>query len=209
MKIFFLSCLILLAVTGSGLAQVPPPSIEGSVRDLDGNPVSGATVYTYDGTRMSGRFIRITTLSNLTGGFAFTNLPPGSYGVHAYKETDGYADTFFVFFTMNKNASRNVQVHDGHTATVALKLGPKFARLKVLIRDEPGSPVAGRLSFRKLHDPRATYSLSVNADSELLVPPVAFSFEVSADGYQSWQSRTLIPRSGETIKMTVHLTRSP
>jgi len=210
MKTLLFSCFILLAVAGSVPAHDQQGVIEGSVRDLRGNPISGATVYAYNTARMTGRFIRLTTESQPDGSFVLHDVQPGSYRVHAYKETDGYADTFFAFFgTNNQNASKSVEVSAGRTTMVALALGPKYARLKVSIRNELGSPVGGELSFRKVDDREPSYSEGVNAESELLVPPVPFRFEVLVNGYKPWRSELLKPRSGETIKMTVRLSRSP
>jgi hypothetical protein len=210
MKIFILCSVILLASAGSVPAYGQQAEIEGSVRDLQGTPISGATVYAYNTARMTGRFIRLTTSSQSDGKFVIHDVAPGSYRVHAYKETDGYADTFFAFFgTNNKNAWRGVEVSKGHTTVVALVLGPKYGKLKVSIRNERDSPISGELSFRKVDDPASAYNLGVNADSEVLVPPVPFRFEVSAEGFRRWQSEILRPRPGETLKVTVHLTRSP
>ena len=209
MKSFVLSWFILLAGAGSTLAQESLGAIKGSVRDLRGNPVGGATVYAYDTARMAGGFIRLTTVSGSDGKFVLRRVPPGSYGVHAYKESEGYPDTFFAFFgTSNKKAWRTLHVLPAATVNVVLELGPKYARLKVSIRNELGVPVSGGLSFRKTGDSTPSYSVGVNGESELLVPPVAFRFEVSANGYQTWQSKLLNLRSGETLEVTVRLIRS-
>jgi hypothetical protein len=208
MKTVILSWFILLA--GSVVAYGQQAAIDGSVQDLRGNPISGATVYAYNTARMTGLFIRLETTSQSDGRFVLHEVAPGSYRVHAYKESDGYADTFFAFFgTNNKNAWKAVEVYAGRTTMVALTLGPKYASLKVSIRNEEGHPVGGEVSFRKGDDRGPAYSVGVDADSELLVPAVPFRFEVAAEGYRPWQSGLLRPRSGATVKVTVRLTRSP
>lgn len=210
MKRFVVSCFILLAAAGSVLAQEQLAAIEGSIRDLRGSPISGATVYAYDSAHMGGRLIRVTTISLSNGKFVLDNLTPGSYSVHAYKKDEGYPDTFFAFFVANnKNAWKNAEVSEAHTAVVDLVLGPKCAKLRLSITNEAGISVSGGLSFTNDGDREPGYSTAVSDTSEVLVPAVPFRFEVSAVGYKAWRSGLLKQRSGETIKMTVRLSRSP
>jgi hypothetical protein len=198
--------LLLLALPSH---QQQPATIQGSIRNLQGHPISGATVYAYDSAHLTGRFVRLTTLSESDGSFVIHNVPPGNYAVHAFKESDGYADTFWWFFrTNNTNAWKTVQVSAGRTSFVALALGPKYARLNVSIRNERGQPVGGGLSFRRVDDRDPTYRVGVNADSERLVPPVSFSFDVQAPGYQTWHSPILSPKPEESLTIVVRLTRS-
>lgn len=209
MKNVFFACLLSLLSFGVNCAQQPIGKIEGSVRDLDGHPMVSATVYAYDTAKVTGRFVRLTTISDSNGAFVLANLPPGNYRVHAYKEADGYADTFFLFFKPNSNrAWRNVQVHGPAPVKVVLELGPKCASLKISIRDERGNPIGGGLTFTRLDYSKAVYSVGVNAESRILVPPVPLRFEVSAKGYESWESRILTLRPGDTAEFTVRLTRS-
>jgi hypothetical protein len=158
---------------------------------------------------MGGRLIRVTTISLPDGKFVLHNLAPGSYSVHAYKKDEGYPDTFFAFFVANnKNAWKDAEVSEARTAVVDLVLGPKCAKLKLSITNEAGSSINAGISFSKAGDRESAYRTGVSEDSEILVPPVPFRFEVSAVGYKPWQSDLLKPRSGETIKMTVRLSRT-
>jgi len=137
------------------------------------------------------------------------NLPAAEYRFHAYKLSEGYPDTFFAFFANNnKNASKTVSVTAGRTITVHLALGPKCAKLRVIIRNEYGIPVDGGLSFTRAGEETSEYSIGVKADSEFLVPLVPFEVEVTANNYETWKSSILTPRSEETIKLNVRLTPS-
>jgi Carboxypeptidase regulatory-like domain len=206
MKRFLIALYISLAAAGSVTAQEWVGTIEGSVRDLQGKPIEGATVYAYDTAHMSGRFERHTTVSHRSGAFSLPNLPAGEYRIHAYKPSEGYADTFFLFFTTeNKKAWKTVRVSGGRTAVANLSVGPKYAKLKISIRNQFGVPLGGGLSFRKMGAPSASYSIGVNADSELLVPPQAFEVEVITTDYEPWKSQVLNPRPEETINLTVRL----
>jgi protocatechuate 3,4-dioxygenase beta subunit len=74
MKRFVVSCFILLASAGSVLAHEQLAAIEGTVRDLRGNPIAGATVYAYDTAHTMGRFIRLETISQSDGKFVCNYL---------------------------------------------------------------------------------------------------------------------------------------
>ena len=203
----FLTWFILLGGAISVPATNGSGTIEVSVRDLSGSPVAGATVYIFQTEHMTGRVPRFKADS--AGKFILRNMPPGSYEIHAYKESEGYPDTFFAFFsTDNKKAWRVVHVYADRTTNVVLELGPKYARLKLSIRNESGSVIGASLTFKRVDDPENIFTTAVNGESSLLVPPVPFRFEVAAKGYQVWQSKVLRPRSDETLNLTIQLIRS-
>jgi hypothetical protein len=132
-------------------------------------------------------------------------LVPGSYEIHAYKETEGYPDTFFAFFaTSNKKAWQVVNVIADRTTRVILELGPKYAKLNLTVKTEQGDRVRASVNFSR---PDQTHPLATGG-GELLVPPVPFLFEVVADGYQVWKSRILKPPPNETLEVMVRLIRS-
>lgn len=205
-KTLFLAALVFFGAAHSAPALAA--TVEGSVRDLKGQPLVGATVYSRNMERSSGGSHRISTVTDYEGKFVLRDLSTGSYEIHAYKESEGYADTFFAFYGINNKAFRVVYVNGRSTINVVLTLGPKCARLKVSIRNEEGKPLGGGLTFVRVNAPGAPYSLGANADSELLVPPVPFRFEVSATGYQPWKSGIMKLHPGETTGVTVHVKRS-
>jgi carboxypeptidase family protein len=207
MRIVFLIALLSFTGLEAGHAQPSLGVIEGSVWNLSGKPISGATVYAYNTDRMTGNFRRFTTVTNSHGAFALGDLPPGNYRVHAYKEADGYGDTFFYFFTTNnKSAWKNVQVTSGPAQNVKLELGPKCARLEISIKNGSEQPIKGGLSFwRAGQTGSPSYSTSVEPETSMLVPPVPFRFDVEAKGYETWHSRTFSPRSGEILKLAIQL----
>ena len=206
MKTLLLILVLLFVIAASAAADNGTGTIEGSVQDLFGRPVAEATVYALNTKVTTNRIIQFTTDSD--GGFVLSNLPPGTYEVHAYKESEGYPDTYFSFFaTSNKRAWRMVQVSSQRKAKVVLELGPKYARLEIVIKDELNRPAAGSLIFTRLDDAKRPYKIgsSVSGETHVLVPPVAFRLEVAADGYALWQSDVLRPRSDESVPVTVRL----
>jgi hypothetical protein len=211
-------------------SQQPKPqnntgAIEGFVSDLNGRPIADAIVYAYPPTNFRQEF---ATRTDANGQFVLKNLPPNNFVVHAYKESEGYADTFFSFFaTYNKRAWQRANVEAGGVSHVDLTLGPKCAILKISIRDERGNPVesGGSLTFTRDDDPERPYGTGVRADEDVLVPPVSFRLAVSQgyqaktdaqEEYEEWHYEkiengrkvfSLHPESGETVTVNVVLKR--
>jgi len=208
MKTRVLASFLFLTTLAFGRAYGQEAAIVGSVHDLDGKPISRAVVYAYNTAHATGRFVRLSTLTGSDGGFRIKNLSPGSYRVHAYKESDGYPDTFYAFFTANRNAWKSVEVYANRMARVDLELGPKGAKLNISIRDDAGNMVAGSVSFQKLTDRQPSYSESVDPDSQIIVPPIQFRVKVTAPNYSTFESELLKPKSGERLKLNIRLTRS-
>src|SRR6267143_64476 len=199
MKIVFLSLVILVILVAAFCSTAAAggygtPDI--SVRDLSGKPIGEATVYAIYSERVGSRIPRFR--SDSAGKLVLRGLPPGSYEVYAFKESEGYADTFFAFFaTYNKKAWQVVQVYGGRTTNVVLELGPKCATLKLVVRNEQGAAVGGTLIFTRPDQPHP-YQQGISGDTSVLVPPVAFRFKIEAEGYEVWQSKVLRPRPDET-----------
>jgi hypothetical protein len=205
MKTILLSLIILLDLSPVR-TQVGDGSIEGVIRDLSGAAVAKASVYAYDYYNFRKR---INTTADSDGRFVFRDVPSGTYIVHAYKENEGYPDTFFSFFDAgNHKAWRRVEVEAEQTTNANLELGPKYAVLKLSIKDEQGNSISGSLTFTRVDDPKRPYGVGVTPNAELLVPPVPFRFQIEAKGYQIWQSKIIRPRSGETVSVTARLKRS-
>lgn len=188
-------------------AQNAVGSIGGVVRDLNGAPVVEASVYAVDVKNFRSRF---NADADSNGRFVSRDVPPGAYSVHAHKESEGYPDTFFSFFSVgNKRAWRQVEVEVGRASEgLVLELGPKYAVLELSIEDEEGNSVGGSLTFTRVDDPKRTYMVGSAPEMKLLVPPVAFRFQISAKDYYTWRSKLLKPRSGERISVKASLKRS-
>lgn len=203
MKAVILTLLILFGLT-SVSAQTEAGTIEGVVQTLKGIPIADASVYAIDLNNIRKRF-KTTTTSD--GTFVIRGVPPSDYSVHAYKESEGYADTFYAFFGMNKEAWRRIDVQAGSVNSLVLKLS-KYATLKLSIEDEQGNPVGGSLTFRRVDAPEMPYMAGVSPNMDILVPPVPFRFEIEAEGYEIWHSPLIKPRPGQKVPVRARLKRS-
>jgi hypothetical protein len=206
MKALLISLLLLIAVVTSTQAQEGLGSIEGIVHELDGKPITKATVYGY---RVDNVRHRITTTTDSTGKFIFKGVPPGGYNIHAYKESEGYADTMFSFFANgNKKAWRPVTVHANQKMKdINLTLGPKYAVLKISIRDQYDKPSGASLTFIRMDDPKRPYQRGGDLSGELsmLVPAVPFRVRAERAGYKPWNSDLIRPQPGQTVSISALL----
>jgi len=194
-------------------------SVQGVVLDEGGNPVSGATVYAEDMRRP------IFASSDATGTYTLPDVPVGVAYVFAFKESDGYPNEFWAFYTTNNDHSMlKIEVKPGQVTTGAnFHLGPKAAYLKVDATDEKGLPVEVSYKLERDDQPMPL-NTSVPTDPRIvgggfingvmLVPPVLFRLTVLADGYEpwhyggaNWQGRVglITLKSGKTLKLSVRL----
>lgn len=208
MRAPLLSLLLLIAVAASAQAQQGLGSVEGFVRDQAGKPIAKANVYGY---QLENVRHRITTTTDTNGKFVFQGVAPGGYNIHAYKESDGYADTMFSFFLNgNKKAWRGVVVQANRKIKdVNLTLGPKYAVLKISVRDQDGKPSGASLVFTRLDDPKRPYQRGGDLDGELtmLVPAVRFRVRAERAGYKTWQSDVISPQPGQSLTINALLIR--
>ena len=206
MKELLINLLLLIAVVPVAQAQQRFGSIEGFVRDLGGKPITNATVYGY---QLDNVHNRITTTSDQSGKFILKGVQPGAYNIHAYKESEGYADTMFSFFANgNKRAWRSVSVlANQKSKDINLTLGPKYAVLKISVRDQYGNPSEASLIFTRLDDPKRPYQRGGDLSGELtmLVPGVPFRVRAERAGYKPWDSDLIRPQPGQTVSISALL----
>ncbi len=180
-------------------------TIEGLVRDLQGNPVPQATLRAFD-SRIRPRCFEIMTDSN--GKFAFRNFPPNTYTIYAFKESAGFPYSFFFFFATSGKERQTVTIAAGQTARdVVLELDPKHPTLRVTILNEQGKTNQASLQFIRRDHPNLPYSRSAaeTGDSYLVPPNIPFRVVVQADGYAPWSSEWMTVKSDETPSITARL----
>ncbi len=164
-----------------------PGSILGTVVDERGSPVVQAQVSVdpIDG-RVRGTPVRMVE-TDKDGHFIMNNLDLVSYKIFVSKESAGYPDTAFAFYSNNAFPTVNLTA-SMPTVTVALKVGPSAGLILGSVSNAAdGAPVLATFLLRKASDPDDWISMSQKSDYRVLVPPsVEVSVEVSAPGYKTW-----------------------
>jgi hypothetical protein len=196
-------------------AQGPPApafgAVQGVVIDQKGKPVVDASVYC---TPCAHPPTRPSTTSDSQGRFLLEGVSPGpEVFLSAFKESDGYPYNFFAFFSTSGAENPKVKVEAGKTTSgVSIQL-TKAATLDLEITDHLGATIHADdlgLAFTRVDHPE--YGLfregAGSPHFSMLVPAAPFRFTVEAKGYGPWASDFLNPKSGEVIKLTVHLDRN-
>jgi hypothetical protein len=200
-----------LAVT-RGPAASASGAVEGVVVDYETRkPIVDARVYCLPTEQLR---VRPSTTSDSQGKFLLEGVTPSpEVFLIAFKERDGYADSFFAFFKISGREHPNVKVEPGKTTSGVLIQLTKGALLDLEITDQFGAPINADdlgLAFTRVDHPE--YGLfrrgAGSPRYSTLVPPVPFRFTVEAKSYRPWSSGLLSPKSGEIIKLIVHLDRN-
>lgn len=162
-------------------------SIEGVVLDDQSKPIAGAEVYALSQEEM--RHPDAITTTDSRGKFTLQGLSPGGFYIYAYKESDGYPNGFLRFLTTPNSQSPVVaKVEAGQETTgVTMRLGARFAHLKLNVTDEKGKVIPARLVFTREDQPGDYITgTDIKGQASMLVPPMPFRLKVIADGYEEW-----------------------
>lgn len=189
--------------------------IRGSVVDDKGMPVAAARVSVdpLNGVPRSDLVREVETDKN--GHFAMDNLELGSYKVFAMKESSGYPNTAFAFYS-NQIFPTATLTAGIPTVDLILKIGPPAGVVGGLVTGgTTNSPVDAAFLLRRSADPNNWISLSQRAKYRVLVPPSTdVSFEVSAPGYKTYyyagpsdslKRPPLRLESGQEIRLDIQL----
>jgi hypothetical protein len=104
-----------------------------------------------------------------------------------YKESEGYSQSLFAFFTRPGMNFPTITLKSGEAISGAvINLGVKAARINLEIKSEDGKPLDAALSFARPDMQYGAYSIGVNSKKSLMVPPVPFGLTVEANGYKPW-----------------------
>jgi hypothetical protein len=174
----------------------------------DGQPISGASVYAVKSDFTTGRLPVFPT--NDRGEFTIPNLTPGTYKVSAAKEDDGYPPTDYEFYASNGVNALRIAVYEGQTTSqVVVNLGPKAAKLVGKVIDAATDKLVKdvQIIVRRTDNPDNSFTIvpDVNGKIEVLVPPVPFTVEVSAPGYEKRHLASLQLSSGEIKRLDITL----
>jgi hypothetical protein len=134
-----LICAALLFITGVTAGSA---TVEGVVSDSFGHPIAETKVNIANPYGAGEGVIRyVTTDSN--GRFSMNNVKAGKYNVYAQKPSIGYGDPEFVFYSVGRPPSPQVDIKAGDkSVNVIVNLGEPGGILKASVVDEEtGEPV--------------------------------------------------------------------
>lgn len=169
--------------------------ISGRVLDPEGNPVAGAEVMAFGDKYHIGKIPSAVT--NEHGEFVIEGVRPGGYDISASKEEEGYGDTRSGLYSADAFRNPRAVVSLGQEVSdVVVQLGPKCTRLVVHVSDRQMGKKLGagpNMQIKLRRDDRPGVSVATgtdeNGDFSILIPPAAYSLEISIPGYKKQQYR--------------------
>lgn len=188
--------------------------LEGIVVTQEGLPVSDAIVYIFTLGRSP------TTRTDQTGHFSFSGLSVGDHNLIAYKESDGYPNLAWSFYseTYGRKGAQIVRITSSQAETrTTIRLGPKAARLLISTIDtESKQPIKdASITMNYKAAPKTLLRSGSNRPDgfDVLIPPeVPVEIAISAPGYQTFhfeqRGQDFIKlSSGSEKRLTVELHR--
>jgi hypothetical protein len=199
----------------SSCAAQQPGAIRGAVVDEKGMSVAAALVSVdpLDGVPRSDLVREVET--DQRGHFSMDNLELGSYKVFAMKESSGYPNTAFAFYSNHVFLTATLTA-DIPTVDLTLRVGPPAVIITGLVTDAAtNKPLDAAFLLRRTAAPDNWISLSQTAKYRVLVPPLTdVSFEVSAPGYKTYyyggasdplRRPPVLLESGQELKLDIQL----
>ncbi|RXH58431.1 carboxypeptidase regulatory-like domain-containing protein [Granulicella sibirica] len=171
-------------------------AIQGTVRGSDTNhtPLPGITVYLHMGAQT------VSTLSNSSGAYSFTDVPGGAYTLQAYDPASNTAATVSVTVSGSATTTQDIVLSSGGSVTVQAT-APSGVVLSGLTTTLHVTTSSGVQTFT------ATTS-STGAATFNNIPVGQLSAEVdAANGYSGTTTGTL-GLSGQTVTLNVTLVQS-
>jgi hypothetical protein len=164
-----------------------PGKIEGMVRDEEGRPLDAARVSVdpLDGRPQLSAVREVETKKD--GHFTMDNLQWGSYKVFAMKESAGYPDTSFAFYS-NQIFSTVTLAATAPSVDLLLKVGPPAGIIRGRVANAVTTePLNAGFLLRRATDLDNWISLSERPEYRVLLPPnTDIVIEVSAPGYKTF-----------------------
>jgi len=99
-------------------------TLDGIVRDEDGNPVTGTVTLVPVPARPGHGRLYPSTTADQQGKFSFPSVPPGAYKVYAWEDIDSTAHWDPNYVRPFESRGESAEVTEGGHASVSLKLIP-------------------------------------------------------------------------------------
>lgn len=178
-----LSCSALYFQSGN----CPQCSISGTVINERGAPVSGARVRVDPLEGRPRSDVVESVESDDKGHFVLADLKATTYKIFAMKESAGYPNTAFAFYSNHE--FQTVSLSAAHpTANLIVKIGPRAGIIRGMVRSAAtGQPVDVALLLRRASAPQNWMSISEPPNFKAQIPAdTDVILEVSAPGYRTW-----------------------
>lgn len=176
---------------GIDLKLGAPGSITGTVRDSNGGPVAGATVYVRDA---QGELLsRLSPCTSDAGGkFVYKGVSPGSYTLSAKTKTLAARDGAGVLVHEGESAESDVALEPGTMLRVsATDKDDKPLKAGISVKDERGFEVGNMLALDAMQE---AFTLGVSSTEQKVGPLPAGKYVVTAtapDGRSAKKAVTL------------------
>lgn len=166
-------------------------TVEGLVLTCDGVPIANAIVYAVQDGRTP------FTLTDISGKFVLEYVAVGSRRILAYKESDGFPNRFWSFYSQvyGDKDSLDVSVRENESSRgVIVHLCQKASKLSIQVVDlETKRPVGdAEIAMNHKGKPKTLFKPGLTHSDgriEVLVPAsVPISLTVTADGYNLWDN---------------------
>lgn len=183
-RLLFPLILSIYSICSQSSAQ-EPGSVQGAVLDEEGKSVVAAHVQVEPLGKVLSSPVRETE-TDKTGHFLIDNLQLGSYKTFAMKESAGYPDTAFAFYS-NQVFSTVTLTTNAPKVDLMLKIGPPSGVVNGLVTNAITQElVSASFLLRRASDFENWISLSQRPQYRVLLPPnTDVLLEVSAAGYKT------------------------
>jgi len=179
-----------------------PGRVSGLVRDQEGRPVAGASIFFRDA---AGRMVSMvsSTTTNSAGEYEKTGLEPGTYAISARSEDAAANDAAEVDVRADEESKANLTVEIGTTLVVTLEDEDGSARrARIQILDKDGNEVGGMMTTAQL---RAIFNSGASPLSQRLgpLPPGRYTVRATTLDGKVFEERARV--SGRTKEKDVKL----
>lgn len=189
--------LVLTAAAGDPRQEVRLGLIQGRVLNEEGVPIPGAQVWAFPKGENPMSFREPFAQADGNGNFAFKDVRPGVYMMHASKVEDGFPDNLWDFYGGAEND--RITVRSGATSTITIHLAKAGTLTLRVVDAKTHKPIrAVSVGIHRLHHRPNEFSTglpTLGGSFSVLVPAsVPIEVDVWTDGYEKWSYTRAHPR---------------